>query len=115
MPSKVTPPLLPGLQSVKSEQMDSRTFEMVSAGLHWSCAVSTQSRQSTTHGHEQMGWARWALDSCVHARTPLTALTTNLENVQANGTVAGNVAVVNPCLERDLWRAKWVVLWKYNV
>ena len=51
----------------------------------------------------------------MHARTSLTALTTNLENVQANGTVAGNVAVVNPCLERDFWRAKWVVLWKYNV
>jgi transposase len=27
---------LPGLQSVSREQMDSNTFEIVSAGLHWS-------------------------------------------------------------------------------
>lgn len=31
-----------GLQSVSSEQMDSRSLEMVSAGLHWSLSVSRQ-------------------------------------------------------------------------
>jgi hypothetical protein len=31
-----------GLQSVRREQMDSRTLETVSAGLHWSFRMSRQ-------------------------------------------------------------------------
>ena len=40
LPRRLQP--APGLQSVSKEQMDSRTLEMVSAGLHWSLRMSRQ-------------------------------------------------------------------------